>query len=67
MKAIEKSDIFNEVLQGIVEFVKKTIDAVTNLVDRIKEKINFDGFDLFPLSLRESMKECRRLEMPPEK
>src|SRR5574344_2745827 len=46
-EAIKKSDIFNKVLQGIVGSIKKTIDAVKNLVDKIKEKINFNGFELF--------------------
>lgn len=46
-EAIKKSDIFNKVLQGIVESIKKTINAVKNLVDKIKEKINFNGFELF--------------------
>lgn len=46
-EAVKKSDIFNNVLQGIIEFVKQTIDAVKNLVDKIKEKIDFNGFDLF--------------------
>ena len=51
-EAIKKSDIFNKVLQGIVEFIKKTIDAVKNLVDKIKEKIDFNGFELFHAFLK---------------
>lgn len=46
-EAIKKSDIFNKVLQKVVEIIKKTIDTVKKLIDKINEKINFNGFELF--------------------
>lgn len=43
---IETTDVFNNVMQGVVGFIKAAKDAVGDFINVIKEKLVFPGFEL---------------------
>lgn len=43
---IETTGIFNNVMQGVVSFIKVAKDAVGDFIQTVKEKIVFPGFEL---------------------
>lgn len=43
---IETTDVFNNVMQGVVGFIKAAKDAVGDFIKTVKEKIVFPGFEL---------------------
>lgn len=46
-ESIKTTDIFNKVLQGMVDFVKLSVTTIKDFIQAVAEKFNFPGFEIF--------------------
>lgn len=46
-ETIKTTDIFNKVVQGVVDFVKAAATAVKDFIKSVAEKFNFPGLEIF--------------------
>lgn len=46
-ETIKTTDIFNVVIQSIIDFIKTAVESIKTFVKTVSEKINFPGFEVF--------------------